>query len=158
MNPGIIAFNSILDKVFETTLSNCCCIHQIFLNCWWCLHLWWKTEKFFTLLKWILPTFDDAAAMLHNFSIIFNPCFVQIFDNTFSRCKIDTLQFAISLAMIGLDSIHLWTALCNVLISIFPPDTFCSLLIVCFMTWSGGNLLKLLLDLLTEKWPFTNLR
>ena len=30
----------------KTTLSNCSCIYQIFLNCWWYLDLWWKTNKF----------------------------------------------------------------------------------------------------------------
>ena len=69
-----------------------------------------------------------------------------------------SLKLAISPAMIWLDSIHLWSTPSNVLIPIIPPDPFCSMLIICSMTWSGGNLLKLPLDLLTEKGPFMNSR
>ena len=118
-------------------------------------NLWWKTNNYFTLLKSILPTFDDTAVILHNLFIIFNPCFFQIFGQIFSCCKIDIFfEVCHKPAMIWLDSIILCTAPSDVLVPVIPPNHLGSSLIVFSMTWSGGNLLQLPLDLLTEKWPF----
>ena len=160
VEPEVIAFSSILDEVFETTLSNCSCIHQIFFNCWWYLDLWWKTNKFFTMLKWILSTFDDTAAM-HNFLTIFNPCFAQILQNIFSCSRLAlSLKFAVSPVMNWLGSIHLWTAPPDVLIPIISPDPCCSLLIVCTMTWQPSfeclelESLKSLVDNIEHTSPF----
>ena len=154
VEPEIIAFNSILDDVFETTLSNCCCIHQIFLNCYWCLNLWWKTNIFFTMLKWILSTLWYCSNVL----IIFNLFFTQIFGKIFSGCKIDTFFEVWHKSSDDMTWQYLPLS-CSIQCTysiIIPPDPFCSLLIVCSMTWSGGSFLKLSLAFLTEKWPFKN--
>ena len=153
----MIVLNSILDEIFEKILSNCCCFHQICLNCRWCFDLWIMTNNCFTFLKWMLPTFDDTITILHNVYIIFNPYFAQIFRNIFFVARLTVpLKFAISPAMIWLDNIHLWTASFDVFNPIMNP--FCFLLTICSRTCSGVNLLKLSLDLLKENWPSRNSR
>ena len=52
--------------------------------------------------------------------------------------------------------IDLCTAPVNVLIPVIPPAPFCSLLIVCSVTWSEESILSVPLVFLTVKWPFKN--